>query len=1390
MSSPVAARAIGSGAGGNSEFYDDGFDEDDDLFFSQSQGAPTATNSSQSSTSQQQQSTTNMSSFGMLALSYNDIAPILSSTAKRIGGSSTSRPSSPTSNFDNTTPQDMLNTTSDALNGIDQDDIELQQLDKQYLSILRNPNSTYHSVAKVCLALNQLCNNSNNEMSSISSTTNNNNNDDNLTNSIQIVSSTPIIQIKSHQLKIHLILTSLTNCLSTHSLPTVRILSTSTLVTIAKSNYALFNYPQSITCTRLSNNAITNLQDDCGVTLAYTLVTATLDQSNDKVSSAALVALGKLTLDTSSDSLLSEVKSIAECASSTPFIYPENQDISDKNHEEIMKLMSPKIYEFVIFPRMSSILHRVSLYAASNSSSCSIEKTLPILTATIIHALTKGKDTIPSRRLLQGSKSTHGKRGWRENDAISIAKEYVVNLLLPLLDNVSCSGVGDGGSGVGGEKKTLQRAISVALIRMSNACPLAQWRVMACRYASTVLLQQLNGEMGTLSSSSTAATSAVGRQSSNKKAASQENDFISSTLSSSKVPPETLAGTAALLVIALRGIPLNERAPGLTAVLRAALLHLPMGMSVSSRCESLDLPIASSVDKYYRLGRTGLLTEVAVSVMLDGSTTVGTRSVLLQRILQSEQLSSISDNSSFKESSPVNELLWVLCSVATQVDTKCEGQIGLVILDFFAGVVCNPTSHQGNKKSPFTTASYAAYNTLFKAVLKRCGAFPPLALSISENMISGNAGDKTSPTVVGGPGKQVHHDVASSLLKIATKIVFLRDKAKQNSSTISAATEGDLASLETSSHSVHLAALLVDTWLGCCIMNHDAKQTNSKHLDMGLMFLPLCHSEVEMLLKQHRSSTQDDSIVIATQLGQALIACLENVACMLELLAHTNDESIREENVGPLVISMLEEVISSAKEEISSDSKRGSMLRYQIAMDANNAILRISMCMENLPKSYPEDIASAFQVSPLISSANPKSMITSPLGDDKSMDHCIQFMYNHARLVLSSRTSIASKAVAHSTAMSGVRRINSRNPLRLKSSFTRSTIELYEKLPDLPILVPSRSSSITKSDAVTLTGSSDPVSLLISHGMRRVRRGDASECMVLVVTMRLFNITPVPIQNGVRLELRISQQGIPDHDTINDSSTSCVTSSLYNNEIKPGDFITWEVTLDGKASSTNLLLQPSVTFKEVEQESTTHKWVSGAGGSIDVADDEEDVNETTMDITLPCQSTSISPITSLLPCPLVFFAGLDRCEANVGRGDSASFNLLWQDMKNQKTIPLDMNNQEVTNSIDKRGYVLLGNQTKGYAFMVPNGCRIFCTLQASGGATVNVLYVRSDSSTLLETLVGTEGMQTEFLKFVLGETMSVATSTNGSLSMSPPGKLQPDIGHDFPSLTMPGRIAV
>ena len=108
--------------------------------------------------------------------------------------------------------------------------------------------------------------------------------------------------------------------------------------------------------------------------------------------------------------------------------------------------------------------------------------------------------------------------------------------------------------------------------------------------------------------------------------------------------------------------------------------------------------------------------------------------------------------------------------------------VGLAILDCFTRIDCNP-----HRKHPLPNASYAAYNGLFSDVLKHCGAFPPTTLSINKNIcLVPTTGDSSpsSPTVVGGPGKTLHHDTASSLSGIGANIILLRDKAKINNGIV------------------------------------------------------------------------------------------------------------------------------------------------------------------------------------------------------------------------------------------------------------------------------------------------------------------------------------------------------------------------------------------------------------------------------------------------------------------------------------------------------------------------------------------------------------------------------------------------------------------------------
>jgi hypothetical protein len=1340
----------------------------------------------------------NNNNFGMLTLGYSDVAITSTTSLRRKNKYAQTTSGRPTNGG-----VDIFNKTIDEDDDDIPDDVELLELDQRYLSHLRNPNSTYPIVAKSCLALHQLVynNSSNNNINKSNSSI--------LSSSylpLQIESSS-IYHIQRYQRLVHRILTTLTSCLTSHNTPTCRKLALLTLATTARSSYARLRFDAALTCDiRPPSSLDTRLEDECGTEAAHTLIMVSLECEEDGVSATALEALSRLTLDIHSDNLSCEIRSIAECANpSNVFMYDRvDEDVTKSSfflleHSTIMKELQVKIWERVVSPRLLSVLHRLSLYSSLHH----VAKALPIVTATLVHALTHGSETKPSRRAMQMTKNMHGKRGWREVDAELLAKEYVERILLPGLTNRH-GGMSDKGA---------QRALAAACIRMASACPCASWRVSACRHAAVVLLSQLHEEMNGVRPQSTTTIPGLSNKTNesphklaSSSASSSSRPEISSTLMTASVPLETLAGTATMLLVALRGIPLHERASGLASVLRATLLYLPHGVPVTGS-GSPDLPISTARGEYgqgknYRLGRIGLLTEVALSVMLDGDTNStntkvnvsgsdqnntttesmpGVREVLLRYILEFDKLSPVWQ--SFKDKkdfNSVHELLWVFCSVATQLGNKRDQlfskdtasavewcNLSLVVLDLFTGIICNPsTNSYGRISSPFVDAGHVAYVGLFAAVLHRCGSFPPSALSISENMVTNsletNVIHKKSP-VVGGPGKQLHQ-VASSLSKITTKILFLRDKSKNGN------TQNNIgSSIDASSNNVQLAALLVDAWLGRCIMNHDAKQSNVDQRDMAVMFLPLCNSELVNLLNQDVANANVESVEKAIHLSQVLIACLENVACMSELLAHASAEQVKLRgagSVGPLAVSMLKGIVISSKEGAATDVDNDSMICTQLASDANNSIARISECIRNRPQSYPDDIASALKVSPLIDKARPRPLPSFP-DHGKKVKHCAWFLYCHARLLLAHRTNVAANAVTPTSTSSGIaassKLVHPRNALRLTSAFSHSTIEMYQKVPNLPMLIPARSSSASRNVTETLTGSSDPVSYMLSHGMRRVRKGDLSEGVAFVVTLRLHNITPVPIRNGVRLNLQISQAG---ESNMLDGNM-CVISAVYDNEIPAGDYITWEVTLS-KWRASNLILQSDVTFLDLEQETSTSKWVSGGGPDEDgvvLGEAVEDEDEAILDVTLPCKPITISPIVALLPCPLVFFAGHNRCESNVGHGDTSYFEYLWYCMgKHQNTltfvIPTDaMEGKSVVTLADtKKGYVTLklsvannedngtGNPITGCAFIALDGSRIFCKHQASD-ANSHTLTMRSDSSYLLESV--TRDAEA-FLRFIFG----------------------------------------
>merc|ERR1712194_970671 len=178
---------------------------------------------------------------------------------------------------------------------------------------------------------------------------------------------------------------------------------------------------------------------------------------------------------------------------------------------------------------------------------------------------------------------------------------------------------------------------------------------------------------------------------------------------------------------------------------------------------------------------------------------------------------------------------------------------------------------------------------------------------------------------------------------------------------------------------------------------------------------------------------------------------------------------------------------------------------------------------------------------------------------------------------------------------------------------------------------------------------------------------------------------------------------------------------------KGGDFVTWEVVL-GNWRPGDLVLMASVTFQELEQESSTHDWVSGGGPEVDPVIPSEATENNMVDVTLPCRPIMVSLISSLQPCPLIFFGGFTHCDSTVGRGDSESFRFLWHSMEQRErtfsfVIPSARMEGKEKNAIrsladTQKGYVMLSSINNnhdsgktstaitGCAFVAPGGYRI------------------------------------------------------------------------------------
>ncbi|KAL3790800.1 hypothetical protein HJC23_004701 [Cyclotella cryptica] len=1442
------------------EFLDD-FDDDDDAFFNsgsvEDEPAADATKEDVDKTMSSTDTT-----FGMLSLTYDSI----DASAIRSSGPA----ASPTAGETSLPFED---------EDID-DDTEFIEFDKRHLIHLRDVESSYRTVARSCLVIHQwMYSNEDDSCQDPSplALVLNNNDDNKRTMRPLLIQSSSILHMQRFHRRASRILSSLTTCLAQHSAPACRRLMAHTLACVARATYAKLLCDPRI-MTELPP-CLDRLQEDC-LAVAHSLIVAALEDGDDCVSSSAVEALGVLTLD-SNESLSVEIRSIAECIDPNGLVYEHGSRIVRYDEHATMKEIQFKVWSNGVFPRMSRLLQRMSLYVSRHH----VARVIPLLTAVFVHALREGPETMPQRRAMRTGKVSHAKRGWMETDAVGLVREYV-EMLLSLLE--------EGGDVIA--QRGLHRGVAVSCIRLSEACPLASWIGKASRCAVSTLTRQLNEETAILLPSLLSVE---------KESMVDSPEAVSSTLSSAVVPPEIIAGMVALLLVALRGIPLNERASGLISALRAVLLFLPMAVPIPREgCGLPDVPVSfipgDGKCNAHRLGRIGLLTEIAILVMIDGNNNnmdhlkadeflelqsvpsdivgtdkdsskekiLGSRAMLLNQILQSYHLSPIWDSQqkkNFQVFRPVDEMIWTFCSVLLQIGRHREhafskdfsfvvewSNLGLVMVDNFGKFICRPST-----PSPFSHAARAAFTDLLAILKKRSGLYPPSTLSIRDNMLpylllTNNDATITSPpvpntqglSVVGGPGRQMPH-VSSALSKISQNILILWSKAR---TAYSSGEEGSPTS--NAAGNIVLAAIIVDAWLGRCVINHDTKQSNEGQLEVAPNLLSHIQAEMTSLLESLRVNLTSKGMLTSllkedpstyfnanVHLFRICMASLEAVANMsvilwdMEIRKIKGDVEALENKVGPLAVSILQSFISSSREalDLSANEGRDVMilsLYQQVAIDAGDAAARIeefSSAHVVESQTHHDDIAMSFQPSPLTSSReglkgrrsleNMLRMILNCSGSIHIMKHekkaafnefssmkelpptlmsqvqpihqCAFVLYHHARLVVTRlvANAVTASALAFPPSPAAPKRVHPLSPHRLSSLLQHSVIETYRRPRDLPILIPVQSDQsdpspifIDGNEPVALTGCSDPVSLTMTYDVRRIRRADLSEQFVLIVTMMLYNLTPVPICNGVRVDLRASQEF--------DAGSGSVATALYKHEIKGGDFVMWESCF-GSFSASNLSLQASITFRDMEKESVTRKWVSlggteGEHGKSDVfAQDDED--EETTDVTVLCQSVTISAVQMLQPCPLVYFGSRHKDIQN-GVGDDIAFRFLWSNM-NLECSKHFLSTDEVRFDV-KCGCVALVTtdaitSSSGCAFVTPDGVKVLCLLERTGNDS-HSLRVRSDSTQILQSLTGTVHSQSYFITFLFGPAAS-------SVLKSSADSLQPKLEHDFPSMTMVHR---
>jgi hypothetical protein len=1100
---------------------------------------------------------------------------------------------------------------------------------------------------------------------------------------------------------VRLALAALMTCTIEHTNRRCRILAAKTLAILARSAYARIRPSPLLFATR--DARITGLEDEVGAEVPTTLITAVLEDADDGVSASAMEAIEILISCNSptsgtlvEDELMREIQAIGWARPSS--YSPSLRNIVDEDPSIPQMELATRVLDNIMIPRLGQIVDRISLY----KSSVLLTQVLPVLTMSLVHFV----KTTPGL-LATMDRPTFAKR-WTEVDALGIVDSVLTGIILPMVESNSLQGT---------------IAACHAALRLAHVCSGQPWVQDVCQAATHTLMQEL-------------------------------------------IVPcdvEQRLSCLAMLLVAARGISLTKRTSRLIWAANTMVETLPSTTRAPMGVLCPGVLVEVDGEQFYRRpARMGLWTELALSFFIDGPTEEEReRFEAIQIFFSSGTIGTIIAEKSRLTVLPLfDELLLAFTSVAVEcgrrfrvangtplsvdvnaTEVRCWLKICWVVLTTF--VSCVTVGRHAvylEEDLSLLTAGQTMYVRLVQSYAHFLGlislessvSFKLAANACPPHLLWDQLSDSSS--FMSRCGVADSSDV-ENVNKLMDEIVIRE-------------TTQNLASYHMR---MFLLSLAADTWVAGRALSI------RQHLETGNPLSLTVNSarEIVMALGPKRliakiyeghvlpvdaegRKKKDPVKTLAKEAVRASVAAIENIA----LVACSWRRRFGQNQEAKHLVSVSVGILQGRVDETPVDDTMKSIMMP--ICDA--AVARIQAEYENegmVPPTASFPI-SDFIMQPIKPKIKPLVSNSKPVVPDKE-----KFLRSH--LMQLCRQIVSSRIDQCALSLSSVN--GTLSPSR-RCNWLRLVIPpQLESNDGRPLGIFCTPSAVWSHATIQSSAASDAAALVVAYSPRRYFRHDGEEEYRVTFLARVFNTTPVDISGGIKLELGISR--FPHSPTdVNSSWTTDIIASLgevkdafaqhlvissasvYRQEIRSGEQLSWEVSLDPRFLALNASLRPSVVYRNVstEPDAAGSKWAgegplnrgdaSTSGGESKSGEEDFQVKpkgkaanepKETENVVLSGEPISLSPLSGLQPCPLVFFC---NCW-----GDLPTFRLFWFSMPfrlapikiaaSENPVPSHPSDKRLAliSSLRWDGEAIPGGFASGmWALMALNGSRVLCCL--------------------------------------------------------------------------------